>query len=128
MITKGEYIEGKENGEWVYRSPNSEIDGNYADGMRNGLWQYWDVSESMGKPKVLRFEGRYIEDNPHGEHTYYWDNGNRKEEGEYEMGKKVGEWIYYSYDGTPFIVVSYVNGTETRYDGIKILDSGENEN
>ena len=126
VITKGEYIEGKENGEWVYKSPNSEIDGTYADGMRNGLWQYWDVSETPGKPKVLRFEGRFIEDNPHGEHTYYWDNGNRKEQGEYEMGKKIGNWTYYNYDGTPFIVVTYENGTETRYDGINIVDTREN--
>jgi antitoxin component YwqK of YwqJK toxin-antitoxin module len=125
IITKGEFIEGKEDGEWFYRVGDTEVRGTYAEGMRNGLWKYWDVRESMGQPNVLRFEGRYIEDNPHGEHTYYWDNGNRKEEGEYVMGKKEGDWIYYNYDGTPFIVVSYLNGTESRYDGIKVVDAGE---
>lgn len=124
IITRGEYIEGKENGEWYYKVGESEIRGTYAEGMRNGEWKYWDIAP-MGKSNILRFEGRYIEDNPHGEHTYYWDNGNRKEQGEYVMGKKEGDWVYFNYDGTPFIVVTYTNGTETRYDGIKIVDTGD---
>jgi hypothetical protein len=39
------------------------------------------------------------------------------------MGLKEGEWVYYNYDGTPFIVVSYKNGIESRYDGIQISDT-----
>jgi antitoxin component YwqK of YwqJK toxin-antitoxin module len=123
VITKGEYIEGEENGEWFYREGDNETDGNYAGGMRNGLWKYYDIQDGTGKQKVLRFEGRFIEDNPHGKHTYYWDNGNKKEEGDYVMGLKEGEWIYYNYDGTPFIVVTYKNGAEVRYDGIQITES-----
>ena len=53
----------------------------------------------------------------------YWDNGNKKEEGDYAMGRKDGEWVYYNYDGTPFIVVSYKDGVEVRYDGIQITDT-----
>jgi antitoxin component YwqK of YwqJK toxin-antitoxin module len=128
IITKGEYVEGKETGEWYYRIGDNETTGNYAEGMRNGLWKYYDLAPAMGKQKVLRFEGRYIEDNPHGRHTYYWDNGNKKDEGEYVMGRKEGEWIYFNYDGTPFIVVSFKNGIEYRYDGIQITDvKPENE-
>ena len=123
MITKGEYIEGKEEGEWFYRSGDNETEGTYAEGMRNGLWKYYDLPTGMGKQKVLRFEGRFIEDNPHGKHIYYWDNGNKKDEGEYTMGKKEGEWISYNYDGTLFIIVSYKNGIEYRYDGIQITES-----
>jgi uncharacterized protein len=123
VITKGEYIEGNEDGEWFYRIGDNETDGSYSEGMRNGLWKYYDIPPGMGGQKVLRFEGRFIEDNPHGKHTYYWDNGNKKEEGEYVMGRKEGEWIYYNYDGTPFIIVSYKNGTEYRYDGIQISDA-----
>jgi antitoxin component YwqK of YwqJK toxin-antitoxin module len=124
VITKGQYIEGKEDGEWYYRYGDNETDGSYADGMRNGLWKYYDVPDEMGKQKILRFEGRFIEDNPHGKHTYYWANGNRKEEGEYVMGRKEGDWIFFSNDGLPFIIVSYLNGVETRYDGIQVADSG----
>jgi uncharacterized protein len=122
VISKGEYIEGKEDRDWYYRVGDSEIDGTYAEGMRNGLWKYYDIPQDQGKQKVLRFEGRFIEDNPHGKHTYYWDNGNRKEEGEYVMGRKEGEWVYFSYDGLPFIIVTYKNGVETRYDGIQITE------
>jgi antitoxin component YwqK of YwqJK toxin-antitoxin module len=122
VITKGEYIEGREEGEWYYRAGDNETTGSYADGTRNGLWKYYDIP-GEGKQKVLRFEGRFIEDNPHGRHTYYWDNGNRKEEGEYQMGRKEGEWVIYSYDGLPFIIVSYENGIEYRYDGIQIAES-----
>jgi hypothetical protein len=39
------------------------------------------------------------------------------------MGRKEGEWIIYNYDGTPFIIVSYKNGIEYRYDGIQIMES-----
>jgi uncharacterized protein len=123
VITKGEYIEGKEEGVWYFRLGDSETEGNYADGMRNGLWKVYDLQKGMGQQNILRFEGRFIEDNPHGKHTWYWDNGNKKEEGDYSMGRKEGEWIYYNYDGTPFVVVFYKNGIEYRYDGIQITDT-----
>ncbi len=122
VITKGEYIEGKEEGPWYYRVGDSEAEGSYAGGLRNGMWKYFDLAAGYGKQKTLRFEGRFIEDNPHGKHTYYWDNGNKKDEGEYSMGLKTGEWIHYNYDGTPFITVTYENGIEQRYDGIRIAD------
>jgi uncharacterized protein len=125
VITRGQYIEGEENGDWFYREGDNEADGAYAAGTRNGLWKYYDLPEGMGKQKVLRFEGRFIEDNPQGKHTYYWDNGYRKEEGEYVMGLKEGEWVYYNYDGTPFIIVSYKNGAEVRYDGIQITETNK---
>jgi len=123
VITKGGFIEGKEDGTWFYCIGDSETEGNYAEGMRSGLWEIHDLPKGMGQQKVLRFEGRFIEDNPHGKHTYYWDNGNRKDEGEYSMGRKEGEWIYFNYDGTPFIIVSYKNGIEYRYDGIQITET-----
>jgi hypothetical protein len=36
------------------------------------------------------------------------------------MGRKDGDWITFNYDGTPFLVISYKNGIEKSYDGIKI--------
>jgi len=122
VITKGQYIEGKEDGAWYYHLPGSETEGTYSEGMRNGLWKVYDLPDKPGDEKVLRFEGKFLEDNPQGKHTYYWDNGNKKEEGEYAMGRKEGEWVYYNYDGTPFIVVSYKGGVEERYDGFQIID------
>jgi uncharacterized protein len=123
VVTKGQYIEGQEDGAWFYHVAESETEGTYADGMRNGLWKVYDLPKKPGGERVLRFEGKYLEDNPQGEHTYYWDNGNKKEEGEYNMGRKEGDWVYFNYDGTPFIVVSYKDGIELRYDGIQITET-----
>lgn len=124
IITRGEFIEGNKEGPWFYRIGDSEAEGSYAYGMRNGLWKYYDLPSGMGKQKVLRFEGRFIEDNPHGKHIYYWDNGKKKDEGSYVTGRKQGDWIHYDYEGIPFIVVSFENGIEVRYDGINITDTG----
>lgn len=120
IVARGEYIEGLEEGPWYYRMGDSEIEGVYAAGLRNGLWKYVDLPSGMGRQKVIRFEGRFIEDNPHGKHVFFWDNGNRKDEGSYNMGRKEGDWISYNYDGTPFITVTFSNGAEVRYDGIRI--------
>ncbi|MFO7613809.1 MAG: toxin-antitoxin system YwqK family antitoxin [Bacteroidales bacterium] len=124
VITSGEFIEGKKEGFWFYRVGDSEVEGSYAAGMRNGLWKHYDLPAGMGRQKTLRFEGRFIEDNPHGTHTYYWDNGKKKDEGNYIMGRKQGDWIHYDYEGFPFIIVSYDNGIEIKYDGVNISDTG----
>jgi len=44
------------------------------------------------------------------------------------MGLKDGDWNKYNYDGTPFITISYENGVEKKYDGIKIKVMEEEEN
>jgi antitoxin component YwqK of YwqJK toxin-antitoxin module len=125
IITQGEYIEGYEEGKWVFKVGDARIEGNYGEGMRNGEWKYiW--SPSMGIQETVRYEGKFVEDNPHGKHTWYWDNGKKKDEGEYVMGLKEGDWISFNYDGTPFIVVSYKGGKEVKYDGIKIPDNETN--
>ena len=37
------------------------------------------------------------------------------------MGRKHGDWITYNYDGTAFLVITFENGVEKKYDGVKIL-------
>ena len=120
IITEGPYIEGREDGAWFYIMGKNKVEGMYADGMRNGIWKYFDLPDAMGEKPVLRFEGGFIEDNPHGKHVYYWENGKIKDEGEYVMGLKNGDWTYYNLDGTPFLVVTYKSGVEQKYDGIRI--------
>jgi antitoxin component YwqK of YwqJK toxin-antitoxin module len=127
VLTQGEYIEGLEDGKWIYIVGEARIEGSYVDGMRNGPWKYTHVPRVFGMPEVLRFEGRFVEDNPHGRHTYYWDNGKRKDAGEYIMGRKEGDWVSYNYDGTPFLVITYKNGIELKYDGVKVDLTGTEE-
>ncbi|MCD4746537.1 MAG: hypothetical protein K8R58_09570, partial [Bacteroidales bacterium] len=87
IIAEGEYIEGYEEGFWKYDYGDFREEGTYLNGTRHGLWKYYF------NDGILRFEGKFIEDNPNSKHTYYWDNGNKKTEGTYLMGRKEGEWI-----------------------------------
>lgn len=114
IVAEGEYIEGLENGYWIYDYGDIRMEGEYVDGLRNGEWKHY---YSNGQ---LSFEGEYIDDNPNGRHVYYWKNGNIKDEQYYVMGRKDGEWKKYNSDGTLFMVISYENGKEKKYDGIKI--------
>lgn len=119
-ISRGEYIEGLENGDWFVEVGDSRIDGKYSDGMRNGLWKYYYIPPPPVSGKTLRFEGRFIDDNPDGDHTWYWDNGKVKDQGRYVVGRKEGDWVSYDYEGLPFVTVTFKDGKEVRYDGIKI--------
>ena len=114
VIAEGEFIEGQEEGQWVYETDGFREEGNYAFGLRQGVWKRFYPGGT------LQFEGDFIEENPNGIHKYFWDNGNLKEEQEYLMGTKIGDWKTYNYDGTLFLIVTYENGIEKKYDGIRI--------
>lgn len=114
VIVQGEYVEGLEEGLWKYQLGDHREEGNYRGGMRNGDWKYfYDDGQ-------LAFQGSFIDDNPNGRHTWFWPEGKKKDEGEYINGMKTGDWIQYNTDGTIFMVISYQNGVEKKYDGIKI--------
>ncbi|MCB0807453.1 MAG: toxin-antitoxin system YwqK family antitoxin [Bacteroidales bacterium] len=121
VISEGDYIEDLRQGTWVFNYGDHKSEGEYFSGMRNGKWRTWYNNGN------LSFEGEFIEDNPNGRHTWFWDNGNVKTEGKYIMGLKDGEWIKYNYDGTPFISIFYENGTEKKYDGIKVITPDDEE-
>nr|NQU90720.1 hypothetical protein [Bacteroidota bacterium] len=114
VIAEGEFIEGMEEGPWIYVNGDYREEGEYSYGLRNGIWKSWYPDET------LKFEGEFIDDNPNGKHVYYWDNGNIKDEINYLMGMKEGDWKKYNLDGTLFLVISYENGIEKKYDGVKI--------
>ncbi len=114
LIAEGEYIEGQEEGDWFYISGGFREEGSYAFGLRQGVWKRFYPDGT------LLFEGEFIEDNPNGTHKFYFENGKIKEESDYLMGTKVGDWKTYNSDGTLFLVISFENGIEKKYDGIKI--------
>ena len=122
VIAEGEYLEDEKEGKWNFNYGDHKSEGEYSIGMRHGKWK------SYYSDGVLNFEGEFIDDNPNGNHTWYWPNGLKKTEGKYIMGLKDGDWNKYNYDGTPFITISYKNGVEKRYDGIRIKVMEEEEN
>lgn len=114
VIIQGEYVDGLEEGIWKYRVGDHREEGTYRGGMRNGEWKYYYDDGQ------LAFQGSFIDDNPNGRHVWYWPDGKKKDEGEFINGMKTGDWIQYNADGTVFMVISYQNGIEKKYDGIKI--------
>ncbi|MCB9016950.1 MAG: hypothetical protein H6541_14280 [Lentimicrobiaceae bacterium] len=114
VIIQGEYVDGLEEGLWKYQLGDHREEGTYRGGMRNGEWKYF---YDDGK---LAFQGSFIDDNPNGRHIWYWPDGKKKDEGEFINGMKTGDWIQYNQDGTTFLVISYQNGIEKKYDGVKI--------
>lgn len=121
IIQEGEYINGAEEGPWVELTGDVYIKGNYRDGLRNGSWScYYIQRNGTLTDSILFFRGSFIDDNPDGRQTYFWENGKTKDEGLYIMGRKEGDWFKFNFDGTLFMVISYKNGVEIKYDGVKI--------
>ena len=121
IIDQGEYIKGEEDGPWFTTSGDYFERGNYRDGLRSGKWTTWFFSSKDAKiDSILRFSGSFIDDNPQGKHTYYWENGKVKDEGIYVGGRKDGDWYKFNEDGTLFLIITYKNGVEIKYDGVKI--------
>jgi antitoxin component YwqK of YwqJK toxin-antitoxin module len=114
IITQGDYLDGKEEGKWVFEIGGIRTEGEYADGMRNGLWKTFYTDGT------LSFEGRFVDDNPNGTHIFYYPNGKIREQGDYLMGLKNGEWKKYDEVGNVLISIGYVNGVERKYDGMNI--------
>lgn len=114
VIIQGEYVEGLEEGFWKYQQGDHREEGSYRSGMRNGEWNYYFDDGT------LAFQGSFIDDNSNGRHIWYWPNGKKKDEGEYIMGMKTGDWLQYNEDGSIFMIISYQNGVEKKYNGVKI--------
>jgi len=128
LIEKGEYQNGLEDGLWIQQIGDFYQRGSYRDGLRNGYWiSYQLIEGENGTDSLLISRGAFIDDLPDGKHSYYWDNGKIRDEGIYVMGKKEGNWSIYNYDGSLFLVVTYENGIEIRYDGTKIKPPFEPE-
>ena len=128
IIEEGEYVKGLEDGPWFYISSDFIERGTYRDGLKTGKWNSWYLIFKDNKAdSTLCFTGSFVEDNPDGKHTYYWDNGKIKDEGNYLTGKKDGDWYKYNEDGTLFLTITYRNGIETRYDGVKVKPPFDSE-
>jgi antitoxin component YwqK of YwqJK toxin-antitoxin module len=128
VIEEGEFVNGNEDGPWFELTGDNFIRGTYRDGQRSGMWYnfYLDRTETK-TDSICYFKGSFIDDNPNGKHIYYWENGKVKDEGSYVNGRKEGDWYKYNFDGTLFMVITYKQGVETRYDGVKIKPAYEKE-
>ena len=128
LIEHGEYLNGLEDGLWFQQIGDYCQRGGYRDGLRTGLWIVYQKSTGeAGNDSICISKGAFIEDLPDGKHSVYWDNGKIRDEGIFVMGKKEGNWTKYNYDGSLFLIITYQNGIEIRYDGTKLTPPFESE-
>lgn len=128
VVEEGEYLDGKEEGPWFDVTGDCVIKGTYRDGLRNGMWYYYYLDRKEGKTDSICFyKGNFIEDNPDGKHTWYWEDGKVKDEGSYVNGLKEGDWYKYNSDGTLFMIITYRQGAEVKFDGVRIKPPFEKE-
>lgn len=121
IIEHGDYLDDQEDGSWFQLIGDFYQKGSYTDGLRTGPWISYQLHQGENSfDSLVIFKGSFLDDLPDGKHTYYWANGKVRDEGSYVAGKKEGDWIKYNYDGTLFMIITYRNGIETRYDGVKI--------
>jgi antitoxin component YwqK of YwqJK toxin-antitoxin module len=119
VVSKGEFVNGLEEGEWFYEFGDHYEEGLYEEGMRQGIWKHYYLSNGR-----LRFEGSYFDDLPMNKHTWYYDTGVKMLEGSYVSGVQEGEWKRFNEDGSLFVTIEYNSGQEVKVDGLKLKVKG----
>ena len=113
IVSEGEFVEGLEEGPWIYNLNDHKEEGKYVSGRREGEWKHFYYDGTV------RFNGKYESGSAEGKHTYYYDNGGKMLEGKYEYGLKDGTWTRYNTDGTALVRIQYRDGKEFKIDGAK---------
>ena len=120
IITKGEYIEDMKEGLWIYETPEYKEIGKYVNDKPDSLWKRF----YMPKEK-LRYEGKFMNGDEDGIHTWYYENGTVKMKGEYSAGMKQKDWKFYYDNGFNYLTITFENDIEIKFQGIKITPTYE---
>lgn len=115
IITKGEYIDDMQEGLWIYETPEYRAIGKYVNDKPDSLWK----SYYMPKEK-LKFEGRFLNGDEDGQHTWYYENGKKMVQGSYVGGMKQNDWKFFDEAGFNYLTIFYENDIEVKFQGIKI--------
>ena len=115
IITQGDYLDGLKEGHWFFQVDDYREEGDYVAGERNGTWVH--TYTSNGKK---RFEGNFVNGQPDGQHTWWFEDGKVWQEGKYIYGRKEGDWKFYNEDGTLMLTITYKDDVETKFDGVKV--------
>jgi uncharacterized protein len=114
VIAKGEFIEGLEEGQWIYQSGDNTEKGSYKAGLKDGVWNEFYADGT------LKFEGGFVQGSPNGKHKLYYDNGKIKEEQYYRMGQKDRTWWVFDPEGNVVISYVYMNDVLVKINGIRV--------
>jgi len=86
------YLEECSKKDATYKRSYTEI----GDGLYDAEITYFDDTLKATGTYAL-IEGEMV---PHGKFVFYFENGNKESEGDYNKGYKSGEWKRYMNDGT----------------------------
>lgn len=126
-----EYKGKKQHGvsTWYFENGNKELEVNYVDDKPHGTttrWYHGGIKESLdtyveGKRTgpsrkwdtqgLLTEEFNYLNDSLHGNYLLYYENGQVKIEGYYNMGLYDSTWTYFDITGMKVGDGSYKNGS-----------------
>lgn len=120
ILTKGEYVDDEKEGLWTYETAEYREIGRYTDDKPDSVWK----SYYMPKEKI-RFEGKFLNGDPEGVHTWYYNNGKKMATGIYAGGLKQGDWKYYDEAGVNYLTITYENDVERKFQGVKIIPTFE---
>jgi antitoxin component YwqK of YwqJK toxin-antitoxin module len=115
IVAKGNYLNGKKEGNWVYEIGTAKAIGKYMEGKEEGVWREYY------KNGQISFDGEYIHGIENGSHTYYYENGVVKESRSYRLGLKEGTWKIFDIDGSLIVTIVYKNNVEVKIEGKKIV-------
>ncbi|MCS7473285.1 hypothetical protein HX057_05325 [Myroides odoratimimus] len=84
------------------------IDVDLKDGLLNGKWEYYDKSKLK---ELLNFKNGYMDGK---QQAFFVATGKPEYEGNMKMGKKHGEWIYFSNNGNKREMEVYADNSMTK--------------
>lgn len=120
IITKGEFIDDLQEGLWFYETAEYKEIGKYINDKPDSLWKRY----YMPKEK-LRFEGKFLNGDEEGIHTWYYENGKKMIQGKYEGGMKQRDWKFYDEAGFNYLTIYYENDIEVKFQGVKVTPTYE---
>jgi antitoxin component YwqK of YwqJK toxin-antitoxin module len=121
VIATGEFIEGFEEGPWLYQSGDNTEKGSYKAGLKDGVWKEFYADGT------LKFEGSYVQGSPNGKNKLYYENGKIKEEQYYRMGQKDKTWWVFDPEGNVLISYVYASDVLIKINGIRVNLETENQ-
>ena len=113
-LERGVYLEGLEDGKWIYFNDSVLVEGSYNLGKKSGVWKTY-----YPNGKLKRFES-YHDDELDGKCVYYWENSVKKAEYTYINGLINGNVYQYDIEGNVLFTTTYRMGIEIRYEGVKV--------
>ena len=114
VINEGEFVAGARNGKWKLTVNDHSEEGQFLDGERDGLWKWF-----YGNGERM-FEGEFQSGVPVNRHKYWYDEGQVEMTGKYKAGEMEGRWDYFDNNGFPLMQLDYKEGVVVRIDGQKI--------